>query len=240
MNDLLRFAVDAHGGLSRWNRLKTVKAGLSITGAIWHVKGKPNVLKDVTIEAQLHQERLTMHFEGQDKRSVFEPNRVSLETEAGRLSESRNDPRTAFRGHTPETPWDDLHVAYFSSYALWNYLTIPFLYTYPGFVTEELAPWEEDGEQWRALKVIVPDSIASHSRQQVVYFGPDDLLRRHEYTVDILGGASGLNYAADYRNVDGIVVPTKRRVYAADANRRKILDPVLVAIDIHDMAFRAD
>jgi D-arabinose 1-dehydrogenase-like Zn-dependent alcohol dehydrogenase len=27
-------------------------------------------------------------------------------------------------------------VAYFSRYALWNYLTIPFLYTYPGFATE--------------------------------------------------------------------------------------------------------
>jgi hypothetical protein len=84
-----------------------------------------------------------------------------------------------------------MHLAYFSSYALWIYLTIPFLYTYPGFVTEELGPWEESGEQWRPLKVIVPDSIASHSREQVAYFGPDGLLRRHEYTVDIMGGAAG-------------------------------------------------
>src|ERR1700692_11349 len=34
MNDLLQVAVDAHGGLSRWNQLKRVKASLSITGAI--------------------------------------------------------------------------------------------------------------------------------------------------------------------------------------------------------------
>jgi hypothetical protein len=26
-------------------------------------------------------------------------------------------------------------------------LTIPFLYTYPGFVSGKIAPWEEDGEQ---------------------------------------------------------------------------------------------
>jgi hypothetical protein len=57
-----------------------------------------------------------------------------------------------------------MHLAYFSSYALWNYLTIPFLFTTLGFVTEELAPWKESGEQWRPLSVIVPDSIASHSR----------------------------------------------------------------------------
>jgi hypothetical protein len=237
MNDLLQVAVDAHGGLSRWNQLKKVKASLSITGAIWQVKGKPDILKDVSIEAELHKERLTTHFNGKGIRTVFEPNRVIVETEGGRLVDNRDDPRSAFRGHTRQTPWDDVHVAYFSSYALWNYLTIPFLYTYSGFVTEELAPWQENGEQWRPLKVTVPDSVASHSREQVAYFGPDGLLRRHAYTVDIMGGAAGLNYASDLRNVDGIVVPTKRRVYARDANNQKIPEPVLVAIDIREIAF---
>ena len=85
--------------------------------------------------------------------------------------------------------------------------------------------------------MIVPDSIASHSREQVVYFGPDGLLRRHDYTVDVMGGAPGSNYAADYCIVGGIVVPTKRRVYAPDANKREIPEPVLVAIDIRDISF---
>lgn len=88
--------------------------------------------------------------------------------------------------------------------------------------------------------MIVPDSIASHSREQITYFGPDGLLRRHEYAVDIMGGAAGLNYAADYRDFDGIVVPTKRRVYAPDANKQKIPEPVLVVINIHDIAFSGD
>src|SRR6202049_1488446 len=237
MNDLLQVAVDAHGGLARWNRLKTVKASVSITGAIWQVKGKPDALKDISIEAELHKERLMTHFNGQGLGTVFEPRRITVQTESGRLVDSRDDPRSSFRGHTPETPWDDMHVAYFSSYCPVNYLTIPFLYTYPGFMTEELAPWEENGEQWRPLKVIVPDSIASHSREQGVYFGPDGLLRRRDYTVDVMGGAAGLNYASDYRNVDGIVVPTKRRVYSPDANKQKIPDPVLVAIDIRYISF---
>jgi hypothetical protein len=34
MNDLLSLAVNAHGGPSRWNQLKGVKARLSITGTI--------------------------------------------------------------------------------------------------------------------------------------------------------------------------------------------------------------
>ena len=49
--------------------------------------------------------------------------------------------------------------------------------------------------------------------------------------------ASGLNYAGDYCNVDGIVVPMKRRVYACDANKQKVPDPVLLAIDISYISF---
>jgi hypothetical protein len=50
-NYVLHFPVDAHGGVARWNRLKMAKASVSITGAIWPVKGKPDVLKDISIEA---------------------------------------------------------------------------------------------------------------------------------------------------------------------------------------------
>jgi hypothetical protein len=194
----------------------------------------------MSIETELRNERLITHFNGQGMRTLFQPTRIIMETEGGRFVVSRDDPRSAFRGHTRETRWDDLHVAYFSSHALWNYLSIPFVYTYPGFVTEELAPWQENGEECRTLKVIVPNSIASHSPEQAVYFGPDGLLRRHEYTVDAMGCAAGLNYATEYRHVDRIVVPTTRRAYAADANERKIPDPVLAAIDIRDRSFGAD
>ena len=40
--------------------------------------------------------------------------------------------------------------------------------------------------------------------------------------------------------VNGIVVPTKCRVYAPDANKQKTPDPLLVAIDIRDIVFSAD
>ena len=72
---------------------------------------------------------------------------------------------------------------------------------------------------------------------QSSYFGDDGLLRRHEYTVDVMGGARGVNYASDYREVDGILVPTKRRIYAYDDPKNKIPTPLLIAIDISDIAF---
>ena len=237
MNQLLELAVTAHGGLDRWNQLKSVNTSMSITGGIWYVKGRPDVLKDVTVEAQLHEEKLKIHYRDQKRRTAFDPNLIISETESGRLLERRDNPRASFEGHVRETPWDDIHVAYFASEALWTYFTTPFLYTYPGFVTEELAPWRENDEVWRPLKVTFPDSVSSHSREQISYFGKDGLLRRHEYTVDILGGATGLNYAANYKEFNGIMVPTMRRVYAYDADKRKVSEPLLVAIEMNEVSF---
>ena len=37
----------------------------------------------------------------------------------------------------------------------------------PGFVTEEIASIEVDGETWRRRKVTFPDHIKSHTRQQI-------------------------------------------------------------------------
>ena len=64
MNSLLKLATEAHGGVDRWNHLKSLKADLSVPGGIWYVKGRPDVLKDIRIECPLHEERLTTHLSG--------------------------------------------------------------------------------------------------------------------------------------------------------------------------------
>lgn len=235
---LLDTAIDAHGGRERWSQIRSVRVEGSITGAVWHLKGRPDVLKDVVITASTHHERLVMDFPGQDKRSIFEPNRIVIETASGGVREERQNPLAHFAGQTAETPWDDIDVAYFSGEALWTYLTTPFLFSQPGFsVSEEPEVWHEGGEDWRRLRVAFPDEIASHTREQLFYFGPDGLLRRHDYAVDILGGTTGANYALDNRDVDGIIVPTTRRIYGYEGNHEVVREPVLVAIDIGEIAF---
>jgi hypothetical protein len=131
-----------------------------------------------------------------------------------------------------------LHAGYFNSYALWGYLTTPFLYTYPGFETQEIEPWYEDGERWRVLQVTFPDGYAAHTRTQYSYFGEDGLLRRHLYTVDVLSGAQGANYASEYRAVDGVMLPTRRRVFGYDDARQKVPEPMLVSIDLSEIHFK--
>jgi hypothetical protein len=237
MNELLKIALKAHGGLERWNQVQSIKMKASVTGAIWYVKGKPDILKNIVVTANAKTEHVIMDFPGQGRRSIFEPNRIVIEKSDGTLIESRDDPEKSFEGQTRESPWDDIHVAYFSGEALWTYLTTPFLYTYEGFKTEEIASIQVGNETWRRLKITFPDNIKSHTRQQISCFGPDGLLRRHDYTVDVLGGAPGLNYASDYRDVDGIIVPTKRRVYAYEGDYQLVNQPLLVAIDMGEINF---
>ena len=238
MNDLLERAVAVHGGLDRWNQVKSITVDASITGALWNVKGKPDALKDVRFEVDTKRQLLTMDFVGQDKRSVFEPLRVVIQHPDGTLIDARDEPERSFDGHQLETPWDNLHIAYFTGEALWTYLNLPFLYTWPGFITEEIAAIEVDGEAWRRLKVTLPEHIKSDTREQISCFGPDGLLRRHDFTIDVIGGATGMLYASDYRDVDGIIVPATRRGYAWQGDYQRVPEPLLVAIDMGEITIR--
>jgi hypothetical protein len=235
MNDLLQKAVDAHGGLNRWNEISKITVAASMTGAIWFVKGQGDYLKDVVMTIDTTKEKLVTDFPGQDKRLTFEPNRVVMTKRDGTILQERGDPEESFKGQLRETPWDDLHVAYFQGEALWTYLNTPFLYTQQGFETQEIESIVVDGETWRRLKVVFPDRIKSHSREQISCFGRDGLIRRHDYTVDILGGATGLNYASDYREVGGIIIPTKRRIYAYKDDYQLVPEPLLVEIEMREI-----
>ena len=238
MEDLLEFAVKAHGGLDRWNSFTALKAEVSIGGAIWDLKQQPGLLTNKLLEIKTHSEHLTITpFTSPDKRIVFVPKRLTLENLEGGLIETRNDPEGAFVGQAFETPWDKFHVAFFVGEALWTYLTLPFLYTYPGFETEEIEPWNENGEEWRRLRVTFPDSIVSHTKTQITHFGPDGLMRRHDYTVDILGGNTGANYSTNYKEFQGIMMPTTRRIYAYDAAMQKVPEPLLVTLDFGALQF---
>jgi hypothetical protein len=108
---------------------------------------------------------------------------------------------------------------------------------HPGFESEEIEPWHEDGEEWRRLKISFPDPIASHTKTQITHFGPDGLMRRHDYTVDILGGNTGANYVSGYRDFQGIKMPTTRRIYAYDQHMQKVPEPLLVSLDFGQLTF---
>jgi hypothetical protein len=108
----------------------------------------------VVLTAETRKEHLTVDFPGQDKRAIFEPNRIAIEKVDGTLIEARDNPVKSFAGQQRETPWDDIHVTYFVGEALWTYLNTAFLYTHEGFITEEIPSIQVEGETWRRLKLV--------------------------------------------------------------------------------------
>lgn len=236
MSDLLEQAIAAHGGWTRWQQVTRLNVHAAIGGGLWGAKGKPGLLDDVRIAVDTQRQHVEYApFGAAGRHSVYEPDRVAVETDDGQVLESRRDPRAAFAGHRRETPWDNLHLVYFSGYALWGYLNTPFLFRLPDFSSEEIEPWNEDGEEWRRLKVTFPPTIASHSREQVFYFGRDGLLRRQDYAVEVLGGLPGTHYFHEPKVFGGLVFPTKRRAYARGPDNRPVTERVTVAIDLHDI-----
>ena len=238
MNPLLDFVIEAHGGIQRWNQLDAVSARLAQGGALWGIKGQAGVLDDVFVRASLHQERVSHHPFGEpDRRSAFTPERVAIETTEGDVVESLEQPRASFAGHTLETKWTPLQLAYFVGTAMWTYLTQPFTFTLPEFKTTELDPWQEDGQQWRRLHVIWPNDLATHSTEQTLYVGGDGLFRRHDYDVEISGGNRGAHYMFGYTQAAGIMVPTSHRIFPRTPDGQVLSEPLLVSIDLSEVTF---
>jgi hypothetical protein len=238
MSDLLETVIEAHGGLERWNQLDAVSVHGVNGGALWGVKGQAGVVDDVYVRASLHEARESHHpFGAPDRRSAFTPQRVAVETTSGEVLEAMEQPRPSFAGHTVETQWTRLQLAYFVGTAMWTYLTQPFSFALPGFETSELDPWEEAGQKWRRLHVVWPGYLATHSTEQTLYVGEDGLFRRHDYDVEIMGGSGAAHYITDYTKVSGIMVPTSHRIFPRQPDGQALTEPLLVSIDVSEIAF---
>jgi hypothetical protein len=169
--------------------------------------------------------------------TTWEPYRQTIETATGIPTAERRDPAASFAGLTRQSQWDDFQVAYFAAEANWNYFTAPFVLARSDFVTEEIEPWHEDNQVWRRLLVAYPDNVVAHCRQQIYHFDDAGLLRRLDYTVDMLGGGAAVHYPSEYREFAGIMVPTRRRVYVRNHDGTPARESVSIAIDITDVAF---
>jgi len=236
METLVKTVLDAHGGLEHWKTFSSLSARLAQGGALWSLKGKAGVLDDTTVTIDLRSERASHHpFGSQGRKSSFTPQKVALLTPRDELIEELPQPRASFSGHTLETPWTDLQLAYFAGCAMWTYLTMPFLLASPGVVSKEIEPWSENGETWRRLEITFPDTIATHSTRQTLYVGEDGLLRRHDYNVEIAGDTPGAHYVSDYVEVQGLKFPTKRRIFPRGPDGQSMPEPLVVSIDLSDI-----
>jgi len=238
MDELLQRVLDAHGGLDPWNAYEKVEATIVSGGGLFPLKGVPQDSNPRRMSVWLHEERSSvLPFGAPDQRTMFTPERIAVEKVDGTLVAERFAARDSFAGHQMNTPWDPLYRAYFNGYAMWTYLTTPFLLAMEGVRVKEIESWREGAETWRVLRVWFPGSIETHSLVQEFFFGEDLMLRRHDYSVNIAGGFPAAQLMLEYTEANGMRLPSKRRAYTRGPDRRPILDMLLVSIDISKVSF---
>lgn len=238
MNDLLGFVLDAHGGLGQWSNVDTLTTRLAVGGPFWGLRGFPDAFLKETLKIDAHREHAVfIPWISSDQSLTFDvgPERVTLRTADGQTVGSRVNPRSSYAGYNISSPWDALQVGYFVSYAMWNYLTTPYLFTYPGVQTREIEPWDEDGQTWRRLHVTFPDTIATHTAEQVFYYDSNGMHRRLDYTVDVNAGAAVAHYTENHKTFDGLIFPTRRLVYLRKADGTPDRSLLAITIDIEDI-----
>jgi hypothetical protein len=237
MNDLLKLAIEAHGGLDRWKNVEQVSSRIICGGVLWDIKKQPGVVNDIYVTVGTKRQYTSHYpFVNQDWHTSFQPDRVAIENAKGEVVEELLDPRSSFKDHTVETPWSRLQLAYFAGYAMWTYFNAPFNFADPEYRVEELEPWTEDGEIFRRLQVIYPENKATHGPVQIFYIDQSGLIRRHDYDVVVMGGGGAAHYLFDYIEIEGIKIATKRKAYTRSADNTSLKPhPLLVSIDVSEI-----
>lgn len=237
---LLDDAIAGHGGRRHWNKVSELSAQVRSGGLLLRMKRKTRKFSDfrVTIDAARQQALLDPYPEP-GQRGIFDHGNVRIETDAGELVEGRENAREWFfgaHGIARKVRWDDLDALYFVGYAIWNYLTTPFMFEMEGFRVEEGEPLEEDDETWRRLDVSFPASIHTHCPEQTFYFDDAGLLRRHDYHPEVVSNlAGGVHLSNRYHDFDGLRFATSRRVLPKGPLGHPLPGPTLVWIELNDI-----
>jgi hypothetical protein len=236
MIKLLNEVIEAHGGINRWNQFNKIEAQIVSGGNLFEMKGVPQDDTPRQMTVWLHEQKASVHpFGGPNQRSSFSSNRVAIETLDGKVIAERTG-ITEIHNHLVSPQWDPLDRAQFNGYALWMYLTTPFFMLLPGMKVSEIEPLQQGDETWKGLSVTFPSDIPTHSKVQQFYFGKDNLIRRHDYHVDS-GNFYAAQYISDLKEVQGIIVASKRRAYKKDPDGNPLPNEVMVKIDLTNFHF---
>jgi len=237
MIETLKKVFDAHGGEEYWLSLEAIEARISVWGLLFAMKRIP-VLNRVRVRALIREPRFTFFdFPQPGQTGEFMGDKeVYIANSGGNVVERRVDPRSAFRKLRRSFYWDNLDFIYFGGYATWNYLMTPFLFLRDGFAFEELEPMLGGSGYRTRLRVTFPQDIPTHCMTQTFHFDEYGFLHRFDYTAEVVGRwAHAAHLCDEYREFDGLKIPTRRRVVPMIFGDKPLPGPTLVAIDIHEI-----
>jgi hypothetical protein len=236
---LLEELIEAHGGRNRWQRVALIEATLSSGGFAFAAHCQPFALRDLRIAVNPHGRNVVLQdFCRPGWRGLWTPDHVQIRDDNDKRVAERHDPRAQFGRLVKQVRWDKLDILYFGGYALWNYLSFPFILETPGVSVSgaELAPSEASSSLTAHFDATVP----THSPTQVFHLDESLRLVRHDYTADVIGAwATAANLCLGSEQVAGFRFYTRRKVYPRMGPKQTVMPfPTLVWIEIDDLAVR--
>jgi hypothetical protein len=231
---LLDSVIEAHGGANRWKEFSDLVTDIDLSGELFQQAGWSPISPQSRLLIALRSQRTILLLPEERGRLILEPGRLSHFDGARKEVESMSDPAARLSRLHPGFKWDMLSATYFLINMVRRSIAAPFLYVSPGFSTEEIAPWSEDGEVWQVLKVTFPSGDELPSTVQYAYYGPDGLLRRLRHSVTLLGGLELVEYVTSYGDVNGIRIPLVRDIFACDSAGCKLRQQYLGHLELRD------
>lgn len=234
LSDVLQAA-----GADLWRRMSRYTLHMSVGGVLCGSKCGSVQLKDIVVEGSTDQQSLAINaFSGADQRALYRPDWVALEALDGQLLKERKASPQELRESLRTGIWDDLQLAYYCGYSIWNYAAVPFIFAEPDFATEELEPGSTtaDAGSSRQLRVRFPPRVVTHSTEQTAHFDRDGVLQRLDYTSEY-GDTRIAQLFSGHQRFSGILIPTLCRSLPVASDGVSLGKPSLVDIEIFDVVF---
>jgi hypothetical protein len=234
---LLEDVIEAHGGRRRWQKADEVVAHVRSGGLLMRSKLKAGRFRDYGISiATDRQNAILQPYPRAGRTGVFDGGEVCILDSGGDVIDQRGRGREAFfglPGARRKLWWSDLDALYFAGYAMWNYLSTPWIFESPGFEVGEGEPLRSGGESWRRLEVTFPEGFHTHCRHQSFYYDSRGYLRRHDYRPDVVSSrANAAHLCSGHIEVGGLVFPTSRKVVPKGPGGRPLPGPTVVSIEL--------
>ena len=238
MPALLEQVLEANGA-ARFASVSKIFARVEYGGSFWAVKGQPSFVGTAIVEARAREQWIRQTDVAGGRQIIFDKsrNRITVMERNGDVIEELDTPRRTFDGYTQRSACTVGQAAYFRSYATWHYLVEPFVFALPGTTSSEIAPHAEHGERWRGLSVTFPPAVDTHNQTQLYYFDDSYHLRRTDLQPEVNDFSPTTHYIHDQVEIDGITLPTRRRVHLRRPDRSPDTTRTPVTVDLDEIHF---